>query len=67
MRLQEVGRALDHRLLIQLQHGSERVIVEQVPELEVFPQHVEGLVPTKALKLRGVGAGFHAGAQRATA
>ena len=42
------------------------MIVKQVPELQVLPQHVEALVPPEALELRGMGAGLHAGAQRAS-
>jgi hypothetical protein len=39
-----------------LQHTGERMAVEQVAELQVLAEHVEGFVAAEALELGGVDA-----------
>ena len=48
-----------------LQNPGERMAVEQVAELQVLAEHIEGFVAAEALELGGVDAAIHAGGQRA--
>jgi hypothetical protein len=47
------------------EHLVEGVAVEQVPEFQVFAEHVERLVPAEALEFGRVFAAVHPGGERA--